>query len=281
MIRKYLLPAGKPICQTFQALAMQTWADLRDSSKAGLQRGEETITDDLLLALSRRHPDEITIVQFEKKLEGENGADWEWWLGSFDGWFGMRIQAKKLDVPNLQYLGINRKVAKSNRYQADLLVEMAEMQKCFPIYCFYNYWDQGQFLHDWKCGSFSSQVELLGCTISDAYKVRGLMKTKTRLSAIDKSAWPWMCLVCCAGYAKSGSSLPYRAHGFIKNMAGNHVTIPDVISRPPAHIAEVIEGFAVSDHNSELIANESDPYLAGRIIIRESNPLKGESNETH
>jgi hypothetical protein len=78
---------SRPLCESFVELANRVWTDLRDASHAGLIRDEETITNDLLLALWRRHPHEIIIRQLKRYQESFEGADWEWWFT--DGAIGL------------------------------------------------------------------------------------------------------------------------------------------------------------------------------------------------
>ena len=49
---------------------------LRNATRGGLNRGEETITDDLLLNVRNAHPHEVITYQFNKREENFTGADW-------------------------------------------------------------------------------------------------------------------------------------------------------------------------------------------------------------
>lgn len=69
----------------------------------GLNIGEDTITDILLLELSKKLPHEILTIKFSKGFEAREGVDWEWWILSAGGIVGIRIQAKKLHYINGRY----------------------------------------------------------------------------------------------------------------------------------------------------------------------------------
>ena len=72
--------------------------DLGAATRGGLRRGEETITEDLLLNVKKAHPSEVIEYQFNKREKSFTGADWEWWLTDGRLWFGLLIQAKRLDL---------------------------------------------------------------------------------------------------------------------------------------------------------------------------------------
>jgi hypothetical protein len=69
-----------PLCVTFGKQAEKIWADLSRAQARGLDRNEETITDDFLDEVQSQHPREVATFQFHKRDESFTGADWEWWL---------------------------------------------------------------------------------------------------------------------------------------------------------------------------------------------------------
>lgn len=250
------------LCKTFQQLAMRTWRDLRDSQDLGLLRGEETITDDLLLYLGKRHKSEVVIVQHNKSREKQTGTDWEWWLGAQASWFGMRIQAKRLDIPNLSYRGINRK--RKGVYQVTRLMRSARQNSCFPAYVFYNYWDHKRFRSQWNCRSFPRNIELLGCTFAGASAVKSLMKSNTPLLNVDKIAWPWMCLVCCKGFSDPGAALSVRARDLVSQLPGDSDLIPDIAKKLPDYVLA-----SLSKRYKATGEFPADPDLAGIVVVSE------------
>jgi hypothetical protein len=96
------------IRRTLGFLARRAWERQEDGHVHGLSPAEESLTDYLLLDLKLRHPDRIHVRKFTKWQEGRTtGADWEWWFGDRRGWFGMRVQAKKLNSGRRLYSGLD------------------------------------------------------------------------------------------------------------------------------------------------------------------------------
>ena len=90
-----LLPSD-PLCKTFVGMACKIWNELGMARAMGINRGEETVTDDFLLGVQMAHPTEVATFQFNKPEEAKTGADWEWWLTDGRKWAGLLIQAKIL-----------------------------------------------------------------------------------------------------------------------------------------------------------------------------------------
>ena len=87
-----------PLRTVLETLAHDTWDRLRDARKLGIQFGEKTITDLLLLELKRLGKGEIHVVQTPKLLENASGTDWECWIGSNRGsWLRLAIQSERLN----------------------------------------------------------------------------------------------------------------------------------------------------------------------------------------
>ncbi len=256
-----------PLCQTFQMLARNTWIDQRDAHASNLGLGEESITDYNLLHLKRSHPTEVFIRKYKRHEEADTGADWIWWFGAHDGWFGMRVQAKRLDFSSLTYDGIKKTVKKWNKLQIDILIDQAKADHLVPIYCFYNSWDSSQYQPQWNCKTFPTQVEDLGCTVANAHNVKAVLKSKTKLAVIDPISWPWMCLVCCTGHSKGSGTLPHRAHDFVVGeLARGEQEIPSVREKQPRIVSGIIE--SQEPVNSDI--EREDSSLAGILVIRES-----------
>ncbi len=97
--------------------------------------GEETITEGNLLELRRRHPTIVHLKTFDKRKEASNGADWEWHITGRARQFRMRVQAKRIQRDNK--LKIPHKVQSSRRYQIELLIDDAKINRLKPVYCFY------------------------------------------------------------------------------------------------------------------------------------------------
>lgn len=211
------------ICQSFIYRSIGTWFRLKSSIETGISISEDSITDFNLLDLQTEHPFEIKTQRFNSTKEGENGADWEWWLGSNDNWLGFRIQAKKIDVQTLNYKELDHKNKKGK--QIDLLIEDSfdNDPLLIPLYVFYNYWDN-KFVPTWeckinsKCVDISDHEPLFGCGLSYAIDVKEVLENKSKkIDDILEITYPWSCLVCCPQFSKDSMDLPTRAFNFIKN----------------------------------------------------------------
>src|SRR5689334_17033203 len=203
--------------RTAQRLARQTWKNLHDSEQLGISLSEESITDFLLLQFARAHPREVTINKFSKADEGHTtGADWEWWFGVPSAWFGMRVQAKKLDY--MKYAGLLHTVSRTKRKQVNLLIRSAKNSGLCPFYCFYNYWgDRTVTLGQPTPHSGDSRLQ--GCAVADAFQVRRrINKGLIRLSDIAPIAMP---LDCLFGSTTSSitSTLPIRIRDSVSTLA--------------------------------------------------------------
>lgn len=158
-------------------ISFETWMRIEFAySRKGLKVYETTITQNLLfnirlLAEEKRLPIQI----FEAVSEKTNGNDIEL-VFEIDNSQYIKIpcQAKILQKNN-KYSAINHKVG-NNKYQIDLLIEYAEKVKGFPLYLFYNYFPEHQFLKKIeskirdKDPSFN--FEFYGCSLASAYQIK-------------------------------------------------------------------------------------------------------------
>ena len=258
----YQVPTNERVCRAFAYVALQTWSDLQDYSELG----EESITDYRLLLLKRMCPKEVQFLKFSKVTEGESGADWEWWFGSGNEWFGMRVQAKRLDSKKLEYSHLDHKVGKQKKLQVDKLIEKAKKRKVYPMYCFYNYSSDNTVFANWNCKSFASRQELWGVSIADAEKIRRKVKAhEKKIAQISPISMPLMCLACCKGHLKEGENqtLPHRARGIALNLADNNEElVPNITNSLPFDIP----------HNSEHTFDVPED-LGGILIIEEQPDL--------
>jgi len=191
---------------------------LRNATRGGLNRGEETITDDLLLNVRNAHPNEVITYQFNKREENFTGADWEWWLTDGRLWFGLLIQAKRLDPSSGKYPEIKRLVGKAKTPQIDLLMGQARLKGIDPLYFFYNYSNGNPSAFTWNCGH-PCDVQQLGCTVALAAAVkRALVQGGAGLPKIIPISYPLRCLICCPVLAEPDNSLPGCAHGIAKRL---------------------------------------------------------------
>jgi len=215
-------------------MAIETWNEIADSNRSGLDIGEESITDYRLLEIYRRHSEDIVIHKFTKPEEGGTkkqegtGADWEWWFISGDEGFGMLVQAKKL-FPSIRYESLLKR-NRENKLQVSKLLKCSKSRKLFPIYCFYNCWDQSRINLPDVWNDLGLPLELWGCSIANAYSIRKqIYHKRDSLRSIFPYCIPLSCLFCCYTIGlqsgktrpdKNGEgylpkfSLPHRARNF-------------------------------------------------------------------
>ena len=110
---------------------------LDQARRLGMPFNEETITESVLLKLSRRLAPEIDIKAYTKAEEKETGADWEFCFRSACSRkkYGVRVQAKRL-YKNGQYGAIGG-IEKADS-QHDRLVQAVYTNGIVPIYVLYN-----------------------------------------------------------------------------------------------------------------------------------------------
>jgi hypothetical protein len=198
------------LCHSFQRIADRVWRDIADADDAGLAFSEETITETILLELHRDHRERIRVKAFSKAEEKRNGSDWEWWIGRPGRWLGMRVQAKRISLPEeafnrLQTYGATKR---GGTRQIDALIAAAAHDRLNAVYCFYVHSRKWPTMRAWPVynalggGPISPQ----GCFVAEAGAVRS-----TKANALSKVApvcLPWHLLVChCSNGAFNGPSL--------------------------------------------------------------------------
>jgi hypothetical protein len=167
------LKSGSSLEDSLGQLAKWTWDTIRDGANLNLRVGEETITDLLLLNLTRRFSDTIAVHKWSKIEEGRTtGADWSWCFVGRSRCFVMRVQAKRSD--NDQYLHLNHKTGPRKRPQIDLLIASARKRRAFPAYCFYNHVVDESVRN--ALGNPLSKK--WGCAMADARQVREFILAK-------------------------------------------------------------------------------------------------------
>lgn len=259
------------LCSSFINQSIKTWDWLKSSNLTRIKISEESITDFNLLELTLNNPHEIVTDQISRNRESRIGADWEWWLTSNSDWLGLRVQAKKLDSATLTYPELDHQ----NRYglQVQQLIYHAinNNPPLIPIYVFYNYWDMTLFNPVWKCPSYPKRIEMLGCSFSHAEQIRRIILNRSKnLLDVDKSMYPWSCLVCCRGFSNKDANLPERAFNFIHKA----FKLPDlksqnyIIKDAPWYVYKILEKQSLTDKEWEKLG------LRRITVIQEmKNPL--------
>ncbi len=168
----------------FENLSIEIWNRIRDTYKASIRQGEETITDIILLEILRLKSSNVQVIQTPKIKEKEKGTDWEWWIGSKnEGYLRYAIQSKKIDPESRNYKSLNYKSGKgaNRKRQIDILTEYAKDNNAIPLYCFYNYVElkDGQdLLEYWHHKINEYQIEQFGWTYTPVDNVLKLLDSK-------------------------------------------------------------------------------------------------------
>lgn len=199
-----------PLCRAFQCLARWVWTERDRGLVRGLDPTETTFTEIILLELAVRHSRALAVRKFTVPKEARNGADWEWWFADQTHAWGMRVQAKKLQVemPHFRgdYHGIDASKPRRKSWQINKLLDSALSDGLHPLYCFYNCDRVGL---QQQFPAFDSG--LLGCTIADGYLVRKKQQDRHwKVSDIAGISLPWHCLVCCPAATSSSGPVVIR-----------------------------------------------------------------------
>ena len=213
-------------CKVFRSLSYKVWNMMSESQYYGFHRsrgnfsrglniGEDTITDFVLMEVCKKLPHEVIAFKFSKRFEAEEGVDWEWWILSASGILGIRLQAKKLHFINGTYIYEHLDYRRNNQYQVDKLIQYATKEGLMPLYIFYNWWDRGTGLdnlvnYTYGCRIYSPAMQ--GITIADAISIEQRVKqSKKEAKDVLSVSWPIHCLFC-----KYYSDLSESISGFLK-----------------------------------------------------------------
>lgn len=150
----------------------------------GVGMGEVSITDRNMLTLLREHPS-LLVHKHSAYEEVRTGADWEWWLGTTNGWICLVFQAKVLDA-NGRYPGITKGQAEG-KPQIDALMRSCLLRSerlngaIWPLYCFYNSWQGGwpkdveRFDGVYPRTMCAKELQRYGCAAANAWSVRRVL----------------------------------------------------------------------------------------------------------
>lgn len=197
------------LCDSFQGMARTIGRMLPDSYRFNIRIGEETLTDLLLYMLMESHPSQLAVHKFTRHAERKSGADWEWALGGYGGWFRMRVQAKKLNPERERFESLMPYRGNQRTRQVNSLLRHARTDGLYPAYCFYATHVNGTPARS-PCAC-DGRLELMGCMIADAKLVRQLiLRRQVSHSAVASISMPLHCLVCCT---QQSPNLATRARG--------------------------------------------------------------------
>ena len=207
------------------------WNEQKHAFDRGLTLQEETLTEMLLLRMSKDHGKHGLVVRlFNKTEEARNGADWEWHVRTPSCDLALRVQAKRLyhRVKVTDYGGLN-----PNSGQTNKLITMAAAHSCIPVFVFFN--------HD--CGSNSANFtsggnapfrgrSFWGCAIASAEQVK---KQSTNTVAGLKSVLsPWHNLVSHSGRCSAVDLLGQPSEESETKMPPRPSEILEMIGNPEA-----------------------------------------------
>lgn len=159
-------------------LSKATWERVMIGDFAGLKFREDSITDELLFTLMRKHP-QLAVRRLNQNEEKKAGADWEWWIGSQRlGWFRLKIQAKRVHGTKYKELDHRGDVEVGHEFQYQTLIAGCQEESTYPFHVFFNGWPPNRFVesfrsdHERRCGPLDQ--ELWGCAVMSSHCVMDL-----------------------------------------------------------------------------------------------------------
>lgn len=203
-------PRDVDLCALFIRAQQKVWCDIGDCYDLGYNIGEDSITDMILLEMSRC-TNQIAVKRYNSHEENrESGGDWLWWFVSGNKGFPVLIQAKRLYKNNKYEKLEYKKYSKKN--QINKLLNHAKNNKYLALYCFYNFWNGSS---PWKGGPNEWDSPWWGCSISPAIKIKQNLldngSDANKIENIGPGLRPWSVLVCpCHTTDNSNYSLPER-----------------------------------------------------------------------
>ncbi len=162
-----------PIRDTVDELTREIRQNLDLAKKLKISYGEETITDNILMALASMRSYNLRIFQTPKNIEAQKGTDWEWFIGSQKyGWVRLAIQAKKFNSSSGRYDSLGHKVgiAPNQELQVEILKRYSTANNAIPLYSFYNNYAHVSENNHWHCNK-AFDPELLGWTITSVQNI--------------------------------------------------------------------------------------------------------------
>jgi hypothetical protein len=263
------------ICDTFKRLALDTWDGILRSRQVNFQLKEETFIDINMLTLKLRHNDQIKTKVFNKRQEGINGADWEWWFKGITGnWLGFRVQAKIINISSFEFEHLHYRNPRTQIYQCDKLIQNSLNARCpkIPLYCFFIQTNDVTHLTNWPCPTYPYVKDLYGCSLTSAFTIKQLRATDGKhIINLQNNIKPWHCLVCCSGYGHGDLISNIHAYSmanfkldkdFAKEMDLN---IPDdfTTKNPPDYVIAILD----SEKNDNI--KPPDNEIDGVLIFTE------------
>jgi hypothetical protein len=202
-------------------------------------------------------------------------------------WFGLLIQAKRLDSKSHKYPQIKKRIGKRKIPQIDLLTAQARLKGIDPVYFFYNYSNGNPLAFTWNCGAAPLDLLQLGCTVAHAAAVqRALVQGGAGLPKISLISYPLRCLVCCPVLAEPPDSLPGCAHSIAKRLRvfaeqGGAATAdyPHPLLEPPDYVLRLLDAAPEQRRGLTEELREQVGPIGSLVIIQDRR--EGRSLGTH
>lgn len=201
-------------------LSTETWDNLEYGDKSRIKFREDSVTEHNLLRLRLKFP-QLKVFRFNQNEEKAVGADWEWWIGSpSDGWYCLRIQAKRAHGSTYKYL--DHPGVAPGAYQYDTLIDSCRgLGYIYPFHVFYNGCELRRFSSDyvaamsrsphWPKAKTRQDPKRWGCAAVPSDAVRDLHSTggpdRSKILRYLEVAMPWSHLFLPRGRATPGRSL--------------------------------------------------------------------------
>lgn len=246
----YQLPCqGKPsipsihVAHALQVASRLIGMKIDLAERQGIQYLELAATSDFLLTVKSVAPLFTRLIHTGLN-EPKTGADFEWWIGAGQLWFGMRVQAKRHyrrhTAGHLDYYG-DLAHANKNGLQVDLLIADCAKRGLVPLHMFFESRTHASPSRRAMCGN-GLPSDLWGVSIADAVAIQRLVRAST-LSGNDVRAvlQPATCLPLCV--AGSGALIDrvmnaIRSHVWAEDRPGS--AFPEPKGLPP-YVQRLIE----------------------------------------
>jgi hypothetical protein len=280
------------LASTLENLARTTWTDIADGRRLGIGMGEVGITDRNMLALRREHPS-LLVRKHTVYEEVQTGADWEWWIGTSEGWMCFVFQAKMLNI-NGRYPGITKGQAEG-KAQVDLLLRSCLRRSkrlggsVWPLYCFYNNWEgtwpEGvrRFDRIDPCNMSNMELQLYGCAASSAWNVRQVLvdlrysNRRTLRDSYLPASQPWSTIF--SDSAESTAYSPGQTMMLLSSLIPGHsrlLPVPPSTDKGEAVLSQYRRDSLAVYRDPELIDRPPDyvlDVLEGTVKARRLKPL--------
>lgn len=274
-------PRPTPLRRSIAARESATARDLTDARGFGLPYQEETVTEQLLLALAR-DPVARRVLQaraFTKAEESRVGADWLWDIsGRGGGRFFLRVQAKVLTSKGEYGVGqsaaktmraaeatrLRRRLARIKLTQRRVLIRSSAADKVPAVYAFYN--DVAGQAHSRTCWWEPVLGPLGGITLASARDVdaiarrHGAHRQYLPAKLFANRASPLSCALLC----NSGSPLT--------GPGGDHEGVLDLDER--RDIPSLDETVRASLYESGIVTEEEFGSRPRSELVSDANVLR-------